>query len=143
MLRQTALWLAMLWEPKARTAVGQGFRFCIIGALTAGLDIALLYVLVSFCTVHYFVAAGLSFTLAVLLNYYLSVLWVFASGKFSRRREIIFFWAISVGGLGLNQVVMWILVGGAGINYMLAKWTSLLVVTAWNFVGKKRVVFDD
>lgn len=128
---------------KTYSTIGQAFRFCIIGGFTAGLDIAFLYALVRFWGIHYFVASGLSFTVAVLLNYYLSILWVFASGKSSLRTEMILFWTVSAGGLGLNQVVMRILVGGAGIDYMLAKWASLVIVTVWNFVGKKKIVFDD
>jgi putative flippase GtrA len=38
---------------------------------------------------------------------------------------------------------MWLLVGVAGINYLLAKCGSLIVVMSWNFVFQKKVVFLD
>ena len=44
-------------------------------------------------------------------------------------------------GLSLNQLTMWVLVGVAGINYLLAKCASLTLVTCWNFLSKKRIVF--
>ena len=57
--------------------------------------------------------------------------------------EVLLFWIISAGGLCLNQIVMRVLVGSAGMDYMAAKGCSIVIVTVWNFFGKKKIVFYD
>ena len=118
-------------------------RFGAVGLFTASIDVLFLYVLTHKLGVHYFIAAGLSFSLAVFINYLLSIIWVFHSGKFARRTEVILFWTISAGGLCVNQIVMSALVGLAGVGYMTAKICAIVLVTVWNFIGKKKVVFYD
>jgi putative flippase GtrA len=135
------IWATTLARPHStlKTAI----RFSAVGGFTAAIDVALLYVFAHFLRLHYFLAAGLSFSIAVLINYCLSIVWVFPSGKFSRRMEVLLFWIISAGGLGLNQIVMMGLVGLAGTDYMAAKICSIVIVTIWNFYGKKKIVFYD
>ncbi len=118
-------------------------RFGAIGASTVALDFGLLYVLVNRAHANYFVSAFLAFTIASTLNYWLSVQYVFLSGRFGKGREFAIFMATTGVGLGLNQFTMWVLVGIAGINYLLAKCASMVIVTCWNFLSKKRIVFLD
>lgn len=118
-------------------------RFGFIGASTVSLDFGLLYVLVNGAHVNYFISAFLAFALASTLNYWLSVQYVFVAGRFGKGREFAVFMATTGVGLGLNQFTMWVLVGIAGINYLLAKCASMAIVTCWNFLSKKRIVFLD
>lgn len=90
--------------------------------------------------------SALRWSAAALLNYWnywLSVKYVFLAGRFSKAREFAIFMATTGVGLGLYQLTMWVLVGIAGINYLLAKCASLAIVTCWNFLSKKRIVFLD
>ena len=137
--------IVLTWPslPRRHSTLKTAIRFTAVGSFTAAIDVLLLYVFVHFVRLHYLVAAGLSFSLAVLINYFLSILWVFPSGKFSRRTEVLLFWIISAGGLCLNQVVMRGLVELAGMDYMAAKGCSIIIVTVWNFFGKKKIVFYD
>jgi len=118
-------------------------RFGVIGACTVALDFGLLYVLVNVAHLNYFLAAFMAFSIASILNYVLSVRYVFLAGRFGRANEFAIFMVTTVVGLGLNQLTMWVLVGVAGIGYMLAKCASLTIVTGWNFLSKKRIVFLD
>jgi len=123
--------------------VTQLAHFGVIGACTVALDFGLLYVLVNVAHVNYFLSAMVSFTTASTLNYLLSVEYVFLAGRFGRASEFTIFMVTTGVGLGLNQLTMWALVGIAGINYLLAKCASLTIVTCWNFLSKKRIVFLD
>jgi putative flippase GtrA len=118
-------------------------RFGIIGAFTVSLDLGLLYVLVSIVHINYLLSAFVSSITATALNYLLSVQYVFLTGRFSRRLEFTVFLLTTGVGLGLNQLTMWTLVGLAGANYLFAKCVSLAVVTSWNFLSKKKLVFLD
>jgi putative flippase GtrA len=123
--------------------VTQLARFGVIGACTVAFDFGLLYVLVDFAHLNYLLSALVAFTTASTLNYLLSVQYVFLAGRFGRGPEFAIFMVTTGVGLGLNQLTMWVLVGIAGINYLLAKCASLTIVTCWNFLSKKRVVFLD
>jgi putative flippase GtrA len=84
-----------------------------------------------------------AFTTASIANYVLSVRFVFQTGSFGKSAEFTLFLVTTGIGLGLNQLTMWILVGIAGINYLLAKCASMTIVTCWNFLSKKKLVFFD
>ena len=116
-------------------------RFGVTGAGTASLDFGLLYGLVNFAHENYFLSALVAFTTASTLNYLLSVKYVFLAGRFGKVPEFTIFMVTTGVGLCLNQLTMWVLVGVAGINYLLAKCASLTLVTCWNFLSKKRIVF--
>lgn len=123
--------------------VTQLVRFGVIGACTVAFDFGLLYVLVNVAHLNYFLSALVAFTTASTLNYILSVQYVFLTGRFDRGPEFTIFMVTTAVGLGLNQLTMWALVGIVGINYLLAKCASLTIVTCWNFLSKKRIVFLD
>jgi putative flippase GtrA len=118
-------------------------RFGVAGACTASLDFGLLYVMVNFAHVNYFISAMVAFTTASTLNYLLSVRYIFLTGRFGRGPEFTIFMVTTGVGLGLNQFTMWVLVGLARLNYLLAKCASLIIVTCWNFLSKKKIVFLD
>jgi putative flippase GtrA len=118
-------------------------RFGIIGACTVAFDFGLLYVLVNAAHLNYLISAFVAFVTASTLNYVLSVQYVFVGGRFDRGPEFTIFMVTTAVGLGLNQLTMWLLVGIAGVNYLLAKCASLTIVTCWNFLSKKRIVFLD
>lgn len=118
-------------------------RFGVIGTCTAAFDFGLLYVLVHFAHLNYFLSAFVAFSTALTLNYILSVQYVFLAGRFGKASEFTIFMVTTGVGLGLNQLAMWVFVGIAGINYLLAKCASVAIVTCWNFLAKKKVVFLD
>jgi putative flippase GtrA len=117
-------------------------RFGIIGGCTVAFDFGLLYVLVHSARLNYFISAFIAFVTASTLNYALSVQYVFMGGRFDKGPEFMIFMVTTVVGLGLNQLT-WLLVAIAGVNYLLAKCASLAIVTGWNFLAKKRIVFLD
>jgi putative flippase GtrA len=117
-------------------------RFGIIGALTASLDFGVMIALVRYLGADYLIATAVGFCVGSVVNYILSILWVFRSGRFSRRRyEFSSFLFFSLLGLGINQVTMYLLVQTGGLHYVPAKILTMGVVTAFNFVSKKYLVF--
>jgi putative flippase GtrA len=118
-------------------------RFVLVGAGTVSVDYAVLYLMTSRMHVTYLISAAVAFMFASTLNYLLSVWCVFESGKLSRVFEFSFFLVTSLAGLVFNQLSMWLLVSLWGLNYLLAKAISILIVTAWNFFSKKKLVFSN
>ncbi len=122
---------ARLWEMA---------RFCVVGGLCFLLDYGLLFVCTEYGGIPYLWSSGISFSVSVLVNYWLCLAYVFrGAGEQSRRQRVLFFGS-SVAGLGINQVVMWALVDGLGVYYMVAKLFATGVVTVWNYVMKRRAI---
>ncbi len=84
------------------------FRFCIVGGLTFLVDYGLLFLLTSVLDVHYLWSSAWAFIVAVIVNYYLCVFFVFHQAARSFARQVVFVGS-SLAGLGINQVCMWLL----------------------------------
>ena len=119
----------------------QGARYLITGGTTALVDLLLLVVLVERAGLHYLVAGGSAFIAGVVLNYGISRRWVFRGRKYSQTVEFAGFLAVGGFGLLLNQTILWVFVSHLGVDYRLSKGISVGVVTSWNFITKKYLIF--
>lgn len=116
----------------------QILRFGVVGGTAFLIDYGVLFCLTEFAGFNYLVSACISFIVSVIYNYVLSILWVFdARQDRSKTAELAVFIGLSVVGLGLNQLGMWLLVDLAGIYYMLAKIVVTAVVMVYNFITRK------
>lgn len=115
-------------------------RFLIAGASTFILDFALLFFCTEFLHFHYLLSSALAFTVALVVNYFICVCWVFKYDKKQSFRQIILFAGSSILGLVINQVCMWIFVDLFSIHYMVSKIFSTGIVTLWNYVMKRKAI---
>lgn len=115
-------------------------RFCIVGGLSLLVDCAVLYGLTEFFGVHYLYSAAISFTVSVIFNYWLCVVYVFKGARKQTFKQATIFIGSSVVGLGLNQVCMWFFVEIVTLHYMLAKLGATVIVTLWNYVMKRKAI---
>ena len=79
---------------------------------------------------------------ATLVNYLLCCALVFRRGRFSRREEILRLFVNALIGLGLNSAVVWLLAEILSFDPTLAKILAVFPVFAWNYLGRRRIVFD-
>ena len=118
--------------------IQQIFKFGVIGALAFLIDYGVLYVLTEYAGMYYLLSGAISFTVSVIFNYICSMKYVF-SGKegMSRRKEFIVFVVLSILGLLLNQLLMWLGVDLLPIYYMVTKIFATAIVMVYNFVTRK------
>jgi putative flippase GtrA len=91
---------------------------------------------------YYLLAAGLSFFLGVVVNYYLSVKWVFATRKLaSKHAEFIIFVVITSIGLMLNLLIIAAMVEIVKVGYWMALVVATIIVFFWNFLARKKVLY--
>ena len=115
----------------------QLFRFGIVGGLAFLIDSGVLFVLTEYLNVYYLVSSVISFIVSLIFNYILSILWVFDVKKKQTIKEISLFVILSVIGLGINQLVMYVGADILNIYYMICKIISTFIVMVYNFITRK------
>jgi putative flippase GtrA len=113
-----------------------------VGGVAAGVDIGLFMVLAHGLGLPYLRVAAATFVLATLVNYVLSVRYVFVSGaRFGRRGEIALVYLVSAIGLGLNAAILWACVELVGLALLAGKLVATGTVFAWNYGARRLLVF--
>ena len=116
----------------------QFLRFASVGIISLMVDYGLMIMLNEATDMGYFRACAFSYTISILVNYVLSMRYVFHGREDrSKSKEVSIFLGLSLIGLGLNQMAMWLLVDMLGIYYAMAKILAALMVTSYNFISKK------
>lgn len=118
--------------------IEQIVKFGAVGAIAFVIDYGLLVFMTEVFGVDYLISATISFTVSVVFNYVASMRYVFAHKEgLSRQREFVIFVVLSVIGLAINNVCLWIGVDLLGIDYRISKIVVTAIVMVWNFVTRK------
>ncbi|MDP6691225.1 MAG: GtrA family protein [Alphaproteobacteria bacterium] len=126
------------------TAVsGEFSRYMVVSAAALAADLGLLYLLSVGLGAHYLIANPIAFTLGALVAYFGSVHWAFQNRKLSNSGlELAIFVAIGVGGLAVNEAVMWLGVEVAALSLLFAKAAAAVTSFSFNFIIRKLVLFS-
>lgn len=118
--------------------VQQFMKFGAVGIIAFVIDYGLMVLLTELAGIDYLISATISFTVSVVFNYLASMRYVFTHKEgLSRRREFTIFVVLSVIGLGLNDLLMWVGTGLWGISYLIVKIGATAIVMVYNFVTRK------
>ena len=113
-------------------------KFGLVGILCFCIDYGLMIALTKSGILSYFPASAVSFTISVVVNYILSMRFVFkGKDELSKLQEMAVFVALSLVGLAVNQMIMWIAVEFFKMFYALAKILATMIVTTYNFISRK------
>ncbi|QHN43324.1 GtrA family protein [Candidatus Mycosynbacter amalyticus] len=129
----------LLFVDRSQHGLIQLFRYIFVGGFSALVDIGSLYIFTSHLHIHYLVSAFLAFILGTIVNYFLSILWVFESSD-KKKTEFLLFSLIGFGGLLLNGLILWVTVEQFHIFYLIGKLISVAIVVFWSF-SLRRLLF--
>ena len=115
----------------------QLIKFGIVGVIATLIDLAVLMILKEFMKVDVLAASAVAFSVSVIANYILSMLFVFESSGNSKVKEFLVFVVLSIGGLLLNQFIMWIGTEIMTAYYLWVKAFALVFVPIYNFITRK------
>ena len=129
-----------------RKLIEQIMKFGVVGIIAFIIDYGLMVILTEFFQVNYLVSATISFTVSVIFNYVASMRYVFTHKEdMSKTKEFVIFVVLSVIGLIINNVLMFVgvemLPWPAWLSthaYMIVKIFATGVVMIWNFVTRKK-----
>ena len=87
----------------------QFLKFAVVGLISFGIDWGMLIALVELFHLDFLMSTTISFITSVVVNYWLSMKYVFDHREgMSRKREFTIFTILSVIGLGLNDLYMFV-----------------------------------
>lgn len=123
---------------KIKKLVLQLIKFGGVGVVCFLIDYGILFLLTDIVKLGVLYSAAISFSVSVVVNYILSVKFVFDTNpKHDKKRNFILFVVFSVIGLGLTELIMKIGVDYMLINYLIVKIAATAIVMVFNFVTRK------
>lgn len=117
----------------------QIFNFAIVGVIATLIDFIFLYLFKEVGHFNVVVANSLSFAISVIYNYFASLAFVFDVDKSKGAgRNFVIFMVCSIIGLGLNDLLVWVVTDICHIYYMVSKIIATIFVMIFNFVTRKK-----
>ncbi len=127
---------------KSEKVLNQFIGYVFVGGVAFVIDFAALWFFTDMMGINYLYSAVIGFILGLLVNYFLSIYWVFGERKVkSARKEFIIFTVIGIIGLGVNELILWFFTDVRGVYYLHSKIIATGIVFIWNFVARKVVLF--
>jgi len=117
-------------------------KFSAVGLSGLFIDYAFTYIFKEIFKVQKYVSNSIGFTIAASSNYLFNRIWTFESKNPDIAIEYTEFIIISLIGLGLNNLIIWLIVSKFKINFYLAKFFAIIVVTLWNFLANFFITFN-
>jgi putative flippase GtrA len=131
--------------------IQQLLKFGVVGVISFLVDFAVYNLICNVFGIHYMIAGIFGFVISVIVNYLLSMHYVFESREdLSKKREFVIFVVLSAFGLVLNEIILYICMDMIWANWSwlrgwcgaaLAKAGSKIVATGlvmiYNFVTRK------
>jgi putative flippase GtrA len=133
---------SQLFVNKTNHFVIQLFRYTFVGGIAFAADFSTLYLLTDKLHFYYLVSATVSFLFGLIINYLLSITWVFNTRTLKNRWiELALFTFIGIIGLVMNDMFIWLFTEVFHIHYLKSKIISTVFVFGWNFLARKLTLF--
>lgn len=124
------------------TGIIQKFiKFGVVGFSGLFVDFGFTYLFKEKLKVQKYLANAFGFLIAASSNYILNRIWTFQSHDPKVLVEYSQFMVISLIGLGINTLVLWLIVSKLRWNFYLSKLIAIGVVTLWNFIANAMITF--
>lgn len=113
--------------------LGRLIKFCVVGCSGMIVDFFFTWLCKEKLKWNKYISNSIGFILAATNNYVWNRIWTFQSQNLEVAREYISFIVISLIGLGLNNLIIYLLHEKLHFNFYLSKIIAIGCVTLWNF----------
>ncbi|MBQ8891808.1 MAG: GtrA family protein [Bacilli bacterium] len=126
------------FNKKQEKLILQIFKFTLVGGFAFIVDYLILILCKELINLNTLLSAFLAFTVSVIVNYLLSIKYVFDVNKEKNsKRNFIIFIIFSIVGLILTELIMYFGEYTLHINYLIVKIVATIVVMIFNFITRK------
>ncbi|MBN2444151.1 MAG: GtrA family protein [Spirochaetales bacterium] len=131
-----------IFQDKTHNTLIQFIRYAIAGGVASVFDYGSMLLFTEVIHVHYLISSGIGFCAGLIVNYILSVFWVFPVKMMKNRvLEFMVFGLIGFIGLGLVTLFLWFFTDLISIDYRISKFIAMGLVLLWNFIARKYLLF--
>ena len=119
--------------------ISEGLKYAVVGGIATLSDISTLYLLVTYFDIYYLYGTIIGFFVGSVVNYFISVNWVFSSRRFRDNFTLEFgsYILISTAVLGFTVFAMWILTDIFGVYYLYSRILLIFFTYILNFSLRK------
>ncbi|MBG0782796.1 MAG: GtrA family protein [Bacteroidales bacterium] len=118
-------------------------KFGVVGFSGLFVDFGLTFLFKEVFHVQKYVSNAIGFIMAATSNYIFNRIWTFESTNPNIALEYTEFIVISLIGLVINTLILYLLVSRWKINFYLSKVFAIAVVTLWNFFANLLFTFAE
>ncbi|MBO7490011.1 MAG: GtrA family protein [Bacteroidales bacterium] len=116
-------------------------RFCIVGVSGTAIDFGLTWLCKEIFKIPKFIANAIGFVVAATNNYILNRIWTWGSTNDQIGIEYVKFFTVSLIGLGINTLILYIFNEKLKLNFYISKVIATGVVMLWNFFANNFFTF--
>lgn len=118
------------------------YKYIGVGSIAALVDISIFTVFAKLLGFNYLIVALVSFAIATLVNYFLSIKYVFKSGaRYTKSTEIFAVYIVSFFALLINEIILYVLIDLLFIEMIFSKIMATGIVFSWNYLIRKNYIF--
>ncbi|MBI2097857.1 MAG: GtrA family protein [Candidatus Vogelbacteria bacterium] len=119
------------------------FRYVISGGTAALVNLTTLFALTEWFAVWYLLSSIFAFLLAVFVSFTLQKFWTFREKSMRRvRRQFVAFLIVTTGSLSLNTLLVYSLVEGWRLQYLLSQIIAGALIAVISFRVYQRAIFS-
>lgn len=127
--------------------MGQFVRYLVTGGLAFVVDFGLYALCLYKFDWFYLLANLVGLVAGLVINYIMSIAWVFSECKRvledRKTAEFTIFAVVGFLGVGINELLMLLMVGGFKWDEMISKMAAAVLVLMWNFGARKLMLFRE
>ena len=116
-------------------------RFCVVGVSGTVIDFGLTWLCKEKFHIPKFIANAIGFVVAATSNYFLNRIWTWQSTNEQVGVEYVKFFTVSLIGLGLNTLILYIVHDKLKFGFYISKVFATGVVMLWNFFANNFFTF--
>ena len=116
-------------------------KFGIVGCSGMIIDFGATYLCKEILKINKFLSNGIGFILAATSNYFINRIWTFDSQTEDIGIQYAQFMIVSVIGLGINSLVLYLLNEKLKWNFYFSKVIAIAITTIWNFFANLLFTF--
>ncbi len=136
--------------------IGQILRFGVVGTIATVIDVGVYTICCNLIGIPYLISGTMGFVASIVISYFMNMRFVFKGKEGeSKLKEFTIFTVLSIFGLGLNELILYICVDGIYLHWqwiqtivalkaanVLAKLFATGIVMFYNFISRKMFLED-